>query len=273
MSRIPFVAAVVGALLIGGATTGGTHATWVNAQSLAASTAKSGSMDFTLGAPSTLAAINAGSEGQTTFVVTDTGVGKKLVQRITATVASTPAGVSAFVATGSTCGGSTAPAAFADKTPSDASRTQTYCVRVMSTATAVSGNVTLSVTGAQRPSGWSVAAKTVTIPVTITQPAPPAPALVCSGTSSDPNARTFTWTSVGSGATYQVYRQAPGATTFTPLTPTQSATTFTETNLGANLTSLFKVKSILNGVESIFSSTVTISRNGNSANYNCSVAP
>src|SRR3954464_9178650 len=99
MSRIPFVAAVVGALLIGGATTGGTHAKWVKAQPLASSTASSGSMDFTLGSPSTLANLNkvAGSEGQATFVVTDTSVGKNLVQRITATISGTPTGVTAFV--------------------------------------------------------------------------------------------------------------------------------------------------------------------------------
>jgi hypothetical protein len=232
-------------------------------------------MNFSLDPPSALASLSntAGSEGAATFVATDSGVGKNLVQRITATIASAPTGVTAYVAAGSTCSGTTTTSAFADKSPSDAARTQTYCVRVVSSSTAVPGNVTLNVTGAQRPSGWSVLAKTVTIPVTITQAAPAAPALVCSATNSDPNARTFTWTSVGSGATYQVYRQAPGASTFTALTPTQSTTTFTETNLGANLTSLFKVKSILNGVESVFSSTVTISRNGNSANYNCSVTP
>src|SRR5690349_14483096 len=114
MSRIPFVAAVVGALLIGGATTGGTHAKWVKAQNLAASSVSSGTMDFTLGSPSTLPTLNkvAGAEGQATFVATDTGAGKNLVQRITATISGTPTGVTAFVATGSTCAGASNGSAF-----------------------------------------------------------------------------------------------------------------------------------------------------------------
>lgn len=264
MSRIPFVAAVVGALLIGGATTGGTHAKWVNSQNLAASSTSTGSMNFTLGSPTTLPALDkvGTSEGQATFVATDTSVGKTLVQRITATIGTTPTGVNAFVATGATCAGITTTSAFVDKSPSDATRTQTYCVRVVSSSTAVSGNVTLNLTGAQRPTGWSIAAKTVTIPVTINSGA----ILTC-GTQTTKDQFPITWTNP-SGATASVVQLKDTNGTFNDVANTSAAgspRTYTVTQNSAG-SWVYRIK--FTGGSTAVSNTVTVTHDNNNGNSN-----
>ncbi len=153
MSRIPLYAAVVGALLVGGATTGVTHASWTSQRPAAAHYGdRQDSMSYTATTPGAVTVNKVGgSTAETSFVLDDTSAGKNLKQRLTTTVTSSPAGVTTTVGTGS-CS-TTAGSTFVDTTPTSAN--QTVCVKVTSSTTAVSGTVTLSIAGAQQPSGWS----------------------------------------------------------------------------------------------------------------------
>ncbi|GAA1478358.1 hypothetical protein GCM10009623_28040 [Nocardioides aestuarii] len=192
--RIPFVAAVVGALLVGGATTGGTHASWSSQRQLAGHSVSSGQMSYTATTPGGVTVSRvAGATADTTLVLDDTSVGKKLGQRITATVGSTPTGVTATV--GTACPGTSTVSV--DTTPTSAD--QTLCVRVTSSTTAVSGNVNLTLSSAQRPTaGWTTPAITRTIAVTVaTQP------LTCSAQSVK-DVRSFTWEPVSGATGYTV---------------------------------------------------------------------
>ena len=169
MSRIPLIATVVGALLVGGATTGVTRASWADQRSLHAHQVTAGSMSFTATSPGAVTVSQAaGSTADTSFVLDDTSAGKNLQQRITATVATTPAGVTATV--GTSCASATTASDFVDTTPT--SPNQTLCAKVTSSTTAVSGNVTINLSGAQRPSGWATPVLTVTFQVTVTPVAP-----------------------------------------------------------------------------------------------------
>ena len=175
--RIPFVVAVVGALLVGGATTGGTNASWSGQRTLAANSVSSGQMSYTATTPGGVTVSKvAGAFADTTLVLDDTSVGKKLGQRITATVGTTPTGVTATV--GTTCPGA-ASVVTVDTTPTSAD--QTLCVRVTSSPTAVSGDVTLNLSSAQRPvAGWTTTPITRSFVVTVTRRrCPAAPTLAC----------------------------------------------------------------------------------------------
>ena len=66
----------------------------------------------------------------------------------------------------------------------------------------VSGDVTVTISGAQRPAGWSTPIATVSVPVTVSTPGPAAPVLSCGPRSG--NTISFTWTSV-SGETYTLF--------------------------------------------------------------------
>jgi hypothetical protein len=238
--RIPFVAAMVGALLVGGATMGGTNASWTSQRDLAASSVSSGQLGYTASIPGgvTLSRV-AGATADTTLVLDDTSVGRNLHQRITATVATTPTGVTATV--GTTCPG--AASVSVDTTPTSADRT--LCVRVTSSTTAVSGNVTLTLSSAQHPvAGWTTTpiSRSVAVTVNAPVPAPTAPALSCTTAGSG-----LSWTAV-SDVTYAVHRStaaggpySPESTNATsPYVPSlngQSATYFTATASNAGGTS------------------------------------
>ncbi len=201
-SRIPLFVAVVGALLLGSAATGGTHASWVGQRQLAAHSVGSGSMTFTATTPAGISVTKvSGATADTSFVVNDTSAGKNLKQRITAAVASTPAGISATV--GTNCGSGSGSVSV-DTTP--VSGNQTLCVRVTSSATAASGTVTLSLSGAQRPTGWTTATVTRSFAVTVSTPT--TPALTCGSRSG--NDVPFTWQPVA-GESYTVERSTTSA--------------------------------------------------------------
>lgn len=200
-SKIPLIAAVVGALLVGGATTGTTRASWTSQASLRSSSVGSGQMGYTATTPAGVTVNKvAGSTADTTFVLDDTSLGKNLAQSITASVGTTPTGVSATV--GTSCPGG--PSVSVDTTPT--SPDQTLCVRVTSSSTAVSGNVTINLNSAQRPTaGWTTPAITRTVAVTVNQPATlPAPTgLACTGGSGT---SVLTWNAVSGATGYQVFR-------------------------------------------------------------------
>jgi hypothetical protein len=199
MSRIPLVATVVGVLLVGGATTGGTFASWSNQRQLHANGVQSGQLSFTATSPGAVAVDKtAGYTADSTFVLDDTSVGKNNRQRITASVAGTPAGITARI--GTSCATATTASVAVDTTPTSAN--QTVCVRVTSSTTAVSGNVTVNISGAQRPTGWSTPTTTVSVPITVNTPGPAAPVLSCRPRNG--NTISFTWVSV-SGETYTLF--------------------------------------------------------------------
>ncbi len=201
MSRIP-LATVVGALLVGGATTGGTFASWNSHRPLHANGVQSGKLSLTATSPGAVAVDQtAGSTADSTFVLDDTSTGKNNQQRITASVAGTPAGITAKI--GTSCATATSASVAVDTTPTSAN--QSLCVRVTVSnqpATAVSGDVTVTISGAQRPAGWSTPIATVSVPVTVSTPGPAAPVLSCGPRSG--NTISFTWTSV-SGETYTLF--------------------------------------------------------------------
>ena len=199
MSRIPLVAAVVGVLLVGGATTGGTFASWTSQRPLHANGVQSGQLSFTATSPGAVAVDQtAGSTADSTFVLDDTSTGKNNQQRITASIVGTPAGITAKI--GTSCATATSASVAVDTTPTSAN--QTLCVKVTSSTTAVSGDVTVSLSGAQRPTGWSTPTSTVPIPVTVNTPGPAAPMLSCRPRNG--NTISFTWASV-SGETYTLF--------------------------------------------------------------------
>src|SRR5688500_12622942 len=191
-STIPLTVAVVGALLIGGATTGTTRASWTGQAPLHSSSVGSGQMSYTVTAPAGVTVDKlAGSIADTTITIDDTSLGKNLTQRITASVAGTPAGVTATI--GTTCA---AGPSFVDTAPTTPN--QTLCVRVTSSTTAVNGTVTINLSSAQRPTaGWTTPTITRSVAVTVTQPAqlPAAPVLQCGSFLSN-GAFTLTWTPV-----------------------------------------------------------------------------
>ena len=258
--RLVLLVAVVGALLVGGATTGTTGATWTDKRPLAVSSVSSGAMAFTTTTPTGVTVPRtAGGSATTSFVVDDTSTGKNLQQRITAQVATTPAGVTATV--GTSCPG--AASVQTATTPSSAD--VTLCVRVASSVTAVSGTVTLQVSGAQQPSGWTTPVSTVSVPVTVTATVPPAPAVACAGSSQN----GFNWPAASGADSYSIASSSAQNGTYTDLT-TQTALSYLPT-ISGQATTYFRVRATNASGTSPVSKTVQIARSGNS--YTCLVLP
>lgn len=193
-SKIPLIVAVVGALLVGGATTGSTRASWTSQAPLQQHSVASGQMSYAATTPGAVAvARTVGATADTTFVVDDTSAGKNLTQRITASVAGTPTGVTATI--GTSCPG--ASSVTVDTTPT--SPDQTLCVRVTSSTTAVSGNVTINLNSAQRPTtGWTTSTISRSISVTVGN------ILTCPATSNTASGMPLSWTTPVSATSAQL---------------------------------------------------------------------
>lgn len=260
--RTPLLATVVTALLVGGATTGTTLASWTSQAPLQQHSVGSGQMSFTATTPAGVVVTNSsGATADTTLVLDDTSAGKKLTQRITATVGTTPRGVTATV--GTTCPG--VASVSVDMTPTTPD--QTLCVRVTSSTTAVSGNVAINLASAQQPtSGWTTPAITRNVAVTVNATTPAVPLLTCvtiSGTS-------ISWTATGS--TYNVYESVDNATwPTTPVVAGTSATTFTKSPFpsGNAETRFYRVTAVNAAGASTPSNVIRIRRSGSSANFTC----
>lgn len=199
-TRVLLLVAVVGALLVGGATTGVTRASWAGQRHLQAHQVSAGSMSFTATSPGAVTVNKvSGSTAETSFVLDDTSAGKNLVQRVTATVTGAPTGVTATVGTSCT---TTAASAFVDTTPTSAN--QTLCVQVTSSPTAVSGTVTLNLSGAQRPTGWSTPVLTRTFAVTVNSTF----SLGCPTVGTTRNLMPLTWPAWPGATAYSVREDA-----------------------------------------------------------------
>lgn len=266
-TRIPLIVAVVGALLIGGAATGTTRASWTGQAQMQPHSVTAGRMSYTATTPAGVTVEKvAGSTADTTFVLDDTSLGKNLAQRITASVGTTPTGVTATI--GTSCPG--AASASVDTTPTSAD--QTLCVRVTSSTTAVSGDVVINLSSAQRPvAGWTTSTITRVVAVTVSNPvvAPAAPQLSC-GTRTD-NDIPFSWTAV-SGETYTVYRSTTSNTASafgTAPTPPAHATPYTVAMPSNNTTVWFRVTATNSAGTSAFSNTVEMKRVNGAASIVC----
>lgn len=193
--RIPFIVAVVGALLVGGATTGSTRASWVDQENRAAQAVASGQMSRSGASVPTSLSITKGQTGTTQVTATNSSsaAAKNLVQRITPTVSVTttpgPAGGVSATLTTTNAGGSCTGTAQGPVSPS-AGNSFVFCVNVSATpaTTAGAATVTATLTGQQMrngtPQGWT-GSQTVIIPVTLTTPTPATPVLTCTEVGND----------------------------------------------------------------------------------------
>lgn len=246
--RVPLVTAVIGALLVAGATTGTTYASWVDQAPLHQSGV--GSAAMSLGASdapaSTLLAPGATTTVPVTVTDTSSGAAKNLVQRVTAT-ASVPTGVTVALTrdTGSGCPGS----AFTSR-DTQPGGSFVLCVRLTAAATASSGTVQVVLTGRQVQGsvvqGWTTS-RTVSLPVAVV---PNAPVLSCQGS-------TLSWTATGS--TYRVQARDNGSEAWEPFTNT-SETSARATGIGIYGSRQFRVVAVTGGVESDPSNAVRINR-------------
>jgi hypothetical protein len=203
-TRAVLLVAVVGALLVGGATTGTTLASWRDQAGAASGSVASGSMALTAASTPATLSVARGTTGTTLVTVSDasSAQAKNLVQRLTPTVTGTlPSGVSATLTTrsGSTC---TSTVQGAVTTGPSGSFVTCLNVSVASGATATSATVTVSVAGRQlrggTPAGWTATDRTVTVPVTVFT-APPVISCLWQGGSL-----YVTW-ATAAGTTYTGY--------------------------------------------------------------------
>ena len=269
MSRIPLIAAVVGALLVGGATTGVTRASWTDQQPLHAHGATAGSMSFTATTPGAVTVDNVStSSAETSFVLDDTSAGKNLQQRITATIATTPAGITATV--GTECD-DTAASTSVDTTPT--SPNQTVCVKVTSSPTAVSGTVTIDLSGAQQPAGWTSPLVTRSFQVTVNATF----SLSCPTVGTTRNQMPLTWTAWPGATAYSVREDAGTNGTFATQVFSDSTapldTTFTVTMTAAG-SKYYLVRATTAG-GTLITNKVKVTRAGNNGqnNMSCEVTP
>ncbi len=262
MSRIPLVATVVGALLVGGATTGVTFASWSNQRPLHANGVQSGRLSFTATSPGAVAVDQtAGSTADSTFVLDDTSTGKNNQQRITASVAGTPAGITARV--GTSCLTATTASVAVDTTPSSAN--QSLCVRVTVSnqpTTAVSGSVTVSISGAQRPAGWSTPLTTVSVPVTVNT----GMTLTCAGSPANNTVR-IEWTPTPGGGPYTVGWSSSPTGPFTQNVQGSLFVTFADYSWTGNVTRYFGVSTMLSS-PTMSSNVLKVTRNS-SRDFTC----
>ncbi len=206
--RIPLIVAVVGALLVGGATTGSTRASWVDQVNLPTHAVGSGEMTRTGVAAPTSLSVTKGLTATTKVTATNSSpaAAKNLVQRITPTVSvsTTPGsatGVTASLTT--TNSGGTCTGTAQGPVSTTAGQNFVFCVNVSATAgtTATAATVTVTLSGQQmrngNPQGWN-SSQTVTVPVTVLAPTPPTPVLTCVEIGSDAR---VSWTEVP-GTTY-----------------------------------------------------------------------
>lgn len=266
--RIPFAAAVVGVLLVGGATTGGTHASWSSQRTLPAQHVQSGSMTSTGVASPAAVTVNRAASTTVDVTVTDGSEGKNLVQQVTPTVTATAGSASLVTKAAGACTTTAQPAV--DLVPSG---TFTTCVRYTAPATtATTATITVTLNGRQKRggvlTGWTAPARTVTIPVTITQPVPvpAAPVITCVGA----NHNGFQWAAVAGAEDYSVFTSTGPAGPYTQVGADQTTRSHLP-NVQGQSTTHWRVRANNASGASAFSNTLRITRNG--SNYTCGTTP
>lgn len=266
--RSLLLAAVVGVLLVGGATTGGTHASWVSRANLQTASVTSATMGLGATASPTTLAVERGSSESTRVTVDDTSstTARNLRQRTTPVLTgSLPSGITARLTTATANGCAATAQGAVDLAPGGSFTT---CVTVSATAssTATSATVRLSYSGAQvrgtTVAGWTTAAQTMTVPVTIVVTEP---VLDCSpGNANGQGNYTFSWSAIAGATNYRLY----AATTqdgpyFLLETVPGNQTRFTY-NLDRNQTGFGRITAVVGGTESARSNAIRLQR-GNGA--------
>lgn len=270
--RIPLSVAVVGALLLGGAATGTTRATWTDSVDLAASAMSSGSMGLTAAASDGSLSVPRGGSGTVMVTVNDTSsaAAKNLRQRVTATVGeSLPTGITATLTTvdAGRCTGT--PQGPVDLTPGGS---LTTCVTVAATSgtSAASATVTVGVSGAQvrggTVAGWTTPTQTVTVPVTVQGFG--APVLVCSPGPQGNGSYEFSWAGLPDATSYWI-RAATADSGYQLVGVRGASTTSFTLTLEQNETVLVHVVALSSSWQLGTSNVLRIRRNGNSSNFSC----
>lgn len=260
--RIPLIVTVVGALLVGGATTGGTNASWVSQKPLGASRVTAGSMSSGGTASPSALTVNRAASGTVDVLVSDSSAGKNMMQRVTPSVTATVGTATLVTKAGGAC--TTTAQSAVDLAPA---ASFTTCVRYTAPdSTASSATITVTLTGRQvragNLAGWS-AAPTLTIPVTINQPQQPVTPTITCGSFQSNGVFSFGWTD-RSGESYTVHRSTTTNADASYSVVTTSASTPYQATV-AEGTSYWRVKSATT-TSSGFSNTLRLVRNGNGSN-------
>lgn len=267
-SRTLLLAAVVGVLLIGGAVTGGTHASWVSRANLQAAGVTSATMGLGAAASPTTLAVVRGSSASARVTVDDTSstAARNLRQRVTPTLTgSLPGGITAILTTATASGCAATAQGVVDLAPGGSFTT---CVTVSATAssTATSATVQLSYSGAQvrgaTVAGWTTAAKTVTVPVTIVVSEP---VLDCSpGNANGQGNYTFSWSAITGATSYRLYAATTQDGPYVLLETVPGNQTRFTYNLDRNQTGFARITAVVGGTESPRSNAIRLQR-GNGA--------
>jgi hypothetical protein len=287
--RTPLVVAVVGALLVGGATTGTTLAQWRDQAAMPAGGITSGSMSHAVEDPGSALELTAGSGVTTTVLVRDTSsaAARNLRQTIRirdVALVDPTSGLSrsnlSLSVERKPWSGCSTPGSGPDRLPRSLGTTSPgetieVCLAVVADASTPTsaGSLRLDLAAEQvrpdgSPAGWT-SESIATISLTVAAPTlPSTPTVAChSGKGA-----TFGWTEGGSY--YKVYRAAESSGPFTVVS-TQTAAEYTDSGSGfsKNEVRFFRVRAVNASGESVDSQVVLIERNGSSDNYKCSVTP
>ncbi|WP_432476790.1 hypothetical protein [Nocardioides sp. GXQ0305] len=269
--RVPLFVAVVGALLIGGATTGTTRASWVDQGNLQAARVSSGTMGLAGSATPAGISVDRGSSATTLVTVSDTSstAARNLRQRMTPSLTgSLPSGVTASLTTsnGSNCG--TASQGPVDLNPGG-STTMCVTVTASSSTAATSANVNVAFSGAQvrggTVAGWTTPQQTVTIPVSIAANL----MLSCGGSVNPGPQYRLTWNDVDADA-YVVYRSSnPNGPWQTVGLTGRNTLQYVEDQWSTSQQSYFAVQAIDNWSVTLTSNVLSVRRSGNSNTFTC----
>ncbi|HYH35151.1 MAG TPA: hypothetical protein VD814_08390 [Nocardioides sp.] len=265
-SWTPLSVAVVGALLLGGATTGTTRASWTSRAGTGDASLGTAAMSLTAEASPASITVPHGSSVTTVITVADSSSlrAKHLQQRLTPTLVGTlPTGVTAALTTrvNGTCTGTA-------QTPvtTTPGLTRAFCltVNVAVGTAATSATVTVRIAGQQlrgnTPAGWTATPRTVSVPVAIPVP-PAAPVSSCIAA----NQNGLKWTAVPGATGYVVTSSTTQTGTYADLT-SQTGTSYPPTLAGQS-TTFFRVRATGPGGSSTASNTIRLVRSGNS--YTC----
>lgn len=263
--RTLLLAAVVGVLLIGGAVTGGTHASWVSRASLQAAGVTSATMGLGATASPTTLSVERGSAATTRVTVNDTSstAARNLRQRVTPTLTgSLPTGITARLIT-ATANGCAATAQGAVDLAPGGSFTTCVTVAASASSTATSASVRLSYSGAQvrgtTVAGWTTAAQTVTVPVTI---AVSPPVLDCTpGNANGQGNYTFSWSAVTGATAYGIYRGNTQNGTYSLVGTVSGSQTQVSATLERNESGFVRVTAVVGGTEGARSNAIRLQRN------------
>ncbi len=290
--RTVLASTVVGALLVMGAVTGGTHATWRDAASASTGTARSGVLAVGFPGPASgswsAPLVRGTAVAAATTVVNDSAANSKnlRVQLHLDAVTSSNAAldgvlqVNARRVTGScTAAGSGFKTVGAGYTPTAISTANltsgqqvTLCLTLLLPASAPqsaggqSATLTFTVRGQQTRAGAAMGwrtTRTATAPVS-TAAIPDAPVLSC-GSRSSSSTYSLSWSAVSAATSYTVYRASSNNdASYDELTTTSSQTA--TITLSSNGTRYYRVTATGAGGESDFSNTLKLVRQGNSNN-------